>query len=69
MAVSVIPATGRTELEDGTRSGVHLKRLHAHFGVCTGPMVMLKPSVGGLGAIILMLRPISNCRVPGISGV
>ena len=39
MAGAVIQATGRTELEDGTRPGGRLNRLHAHCGVCTGPTV------------------------------
>ena len=41
VAHAVIQALGRTELEDGTRTGVRLKRLHAHCGVCTSPTVML----------------------------
>ena len=43
VAHAVIQALGRTELEDGTRTGVRLKRFHAHCGVCTSPMVMLNP--------------------------
>ena len=43
VAHAVIQAIGRTELEDGTRTGVRLKRLHAHCGVCTSPTVMLNP--------------------------
>ena len=40
---AVIQAIGRTELEDGKRTGVHLKRLHAHCGVCAGHV---KPPLG-----------------------
>ena len=43
---AVIQAILRTELEDGTRTGVRLKRLHAHSGVCTSPTVMLNPLLG-----------------------
>ena len=43
---AVIQATGRTELEDGTRPGGRLNRLHAHCGVCTSPTVMLNPLWG-----------------------
>ena len=46
VAHAVIQAIGRTELEDGTRTGVRLKRLHAHCGVCTSPTVMLNPLLG-----------------------
>ena len=46
VAHAVIQAIGRTELEDGTRLGGHLKRLHAHCGVYTSPMVMLNPLWG-----------------------
>ena len=46
VAGAVIQATGRTELEDGTRTGVQLLRLHAHCGVCTSPTVMLNPLLG-----------------------
>ena len=46
VAGAVIQATGRTELEDGTRPGGRLKRLHAHCGVCTSPTVMLNPLWG-----------------------
>ena len=46
VAHAVIQALGRTELEDGMRTGVRLKRLHAHCGVCTSPTVMLKPPWG-----------------------
>ena len=46
VAGAVIQATGRTELEDGTMTGVCLKRLHAHCGVCTSPTVMLNPLWG-----------------------
>ena len=42
----VIQATGRIELEDGTRLGGRLNRLHAHCGVCTSPTVMLNPLWG-----------------------
>ena len=76
VAHAVIQAIGRTELEDGTRTGVRLKRLHAHCGVCTSPTVMLNPlggwhgSRGRVGAIISpCARPNSNCRGPGISGI
>ena len=71
MAGAVIQATGRAELEDGTRTGVRLKRLNAHCGVYTGPTVMLNPlwgwhgSGGGVGAIILMLKysPRMTCQL------
>ena len=43
---AVIQAIWRTELEDGTRTGVRLKRLHAYCGVCTSPTVMLNPLWG-----------------------
>ena len=73
---AVIQATVRTELEDGMRLGVCLKRLQAHCGVCTSPIVMLNPLWGmawlwgGVGAIISpCARPNSNCRGPGISGI
>ena len=46
VAHAVIQAIGRTELEDGTRMGVCLKRLHPHFGVCTSPTVILNPLWG-----------------------
>ena len=46
VADALIQATGRTELEDGTRPGGHLKRFHAHYGVCTSPTVMLNPLWG-----------------------
>ena len=46
VAGAVIQATGRTELEDGTRPGGRLNRLHAHCGVCTSPTVMLNPLWG-----------------------
>ena len=46
VAGAVIQATGRTELEGGTRLGGRLKRLHAHCGVCTCPTVMLNPLWG-----------------------
>ena len=41
VAHAVIQAIGRMELEDGRRTGVRLKRLHAHCDVCTSPTVML----------------------------
>ena len=46
VAHAVIQAIGSTELEDCTRTGVCLKRLHAHCGVCTSPIVMLNPLWG-----------------------
>ena len=46
VAGAVIQATGRTELEDGTRPGGCLNRLHAHCGICTSPTVMLNPLWG-----------------------
>ena len=69
VAGAVIQATGRTELEDGTRPGARLNRLHAHCGVCTSPTVMLNPlggwhgSGGRVGAIIPMLDLISIASV------
>ena len=49
---AVIQATWRTELEDDTRSGVCLKRLYAHCGVCTSPTVMLNPIWGIAGMAV-----------------
>ena len=46
VAGAAIQATWRTELEDGMRTGVRLKRLHAHCGVCTSPTFMLTPLWG-----------------------
>ena len=43
---AVIQAIGRTELEDGKRTGVRLKRLHANCGVCSSPTVKLDPLLG-----------------------
>ena len=43
VAHAVIQALGRTELEDGTRTGVSLKRLHAQCGVCTLSEINSKP--------------------------
>ena len=50
VAHTVIQAIGRTELEDGTRTGVRLKRLHAHCGVCSRPTQGRRKS-GASGAI------------------
>ena len=44
VAHAVTQAIGGMELEDGTRPGGCLKRLHAHCGVCTSPTVMLNPN-------------------------
>ena len=41
VAHAITQAFGGTELEDGLRTGVRLKRLNAHCGVCTSPTVML----------------------------
>ena len=46
VAHAVTQAIGGMELEDGTRPGDCLKRLHAHYGVCTSPTVMLNPLWG-----------------------
>ena len=46
VAHAVTQAIGGMELEDGTRPGGRLNRLHAHCGVCTSPTVMLTPSGG-----------------------
>ena len=46
VAHSVTKAFEGAELEDGLRTGVRLKRLHAHCGVCTSPTVMLNPLWG-----------------------
>ena len=47
VAHAVTQAIGGMELEDGTRPGGRLNRLHAHCGVCTSPTVMLTP-LGGI---------------------
>ena len=75
VAHAVTQTIGGMELEDGLRTVRRPKRLQAHCGVCISPRVMLNPpggwhgSGGSVGAIILMLRPNSNCHTPGISGV
>ena len=46
VAHAVTQAIGGMELEDGTRPGGRLNRLHAHCGVCTSPTVMLNPLWG-----------------------
>ena len=46
VAHAVTQAIGGMELEDDTRPGGRLNRLHAHCGVCTSPAVMLNPLWG-----------------------
>ena len=46
VAHAVTQVIGGMELEDGTRPGGRLNRLHAHCGVCTSPTVMLNPLWG-----------------------